>query len=152
MKEDAKIDVILSAKTSRPASAVYVISAALALWSLLLTGRWWLNWAQESIGHEIAAVILWPVTWFILLFLTLQIILLLASLTAKIFRQPNAVCGPLACWYTVLIFTLLATIHLLGKTELDFELGAAWFIGLAIAMAWRILWRLKAGNGGLKTS
>lgn len=140
-EEDLSPKNLIKATQSRPVSQVMVVSSAIGLWIVLSLGRGFSYWAGGSPWRWAAAVVLWPIVWFLALCLYTQGLMFVASVIARIVRFSEKQYEQLVRVFFLTGLSGLAVWDLMQPSMLDRILGGLWVAG------WLMLGVVFRGRG-----
>jgi hypothetical protein len=139
LEEQRTPDRIIPAESGHGAGAALTLSAAIGCWSALVMLRWLLERSIGCAGCMIGSVLVWPILWFLAMVALAQGSLWAALGLAKIIRLPMRYYDLLACSITLAVLSVVAWQEHHSGCPMGWWLGVLWFVGLGVALIWRLL-------------
>jgi lauroyl/myristoyl acyltransferase len=142
-EEQQTPDRILPAESGHGAVAALSFSALVGSWSGMVMLRWLLERSLGCTGCMVTSVLIWPILWFLAMVALAQGSLSVALGIVKTTRLPMRYYDLVACSITLLVLTAVAWQEYRSGCPMGWWLGALWFVGLGVALVWRLPQRAK---------
>jgi hypothetical protein len=139
LEEQRTPDRIIPAESGHGAGAALTFSAAIGCWTGLVMLRWLLERSIGCTGCMISSVLVWPILWFLAMVALAQGSLWAALGFVKITRLPMRHYDLVACSITLAVLSVVAWQEHHSGCPMGWWLGVLWFVGLGVALIWRLL-------------
>ncbi len=138
--ESRKPDKVMPSKSGRSPARVYTTAGAAGAWTALVVLRWLMAGAWGCTACLAAALLLWPLIWFLGTVALAQVSLWVALAVMKLARLPSRAYELLANSITLAALSGIGWTELRSGCPMGWWLGVAWFAGLAVSLV-RALFR-----------
>jgi lauroyl/myristoyl acyltransferase len=137
--DDERLEEVIPAKPGRGMKAVMFWNLMAGGWTSAVVLRRLLEWAVGDWLHVVAALVAWPVIWFVAIVTLTQLSLGVAVVFRKVLRLGEKSCDALTCGMTVLAFGGIAWSEWRSGCPVGCWLGIAGLAAICVGVIYEII-------------